>query len=194
MWISDMGSVSIVAKGDHVRAVGWLALGKPFPQGRVSPDFATRLREFARLANHSSDALSFPAFGGFHTCEFCQKANDSRNLGVPYGDVLFVAPAMIAHYVEVHSYRPPQEFMSAVAAAPLPNTEEFKILAAPFRQIQEAHHKKDLQERFEIAARRALALGGTDEAFHEVAELMFGNGAPEVCDRIRQAVPPAPGL
>ncbi len=32
------------------------------------------------------------------------------------GSLVYVAPVLVAHYVEVHSYRPPQEFVDAILA------------------------------------------------------------------------------
>ena len=65
-WYPDMGCETMAARGDHVRAVGWLSSNHPFPKGPVPPEFLARLREFVRLPNHSAKALSFPAFAGLH--------------------------------------------------------------------------------------------------------------------------------
>jgi hypothetical protein len=47
------------------------------------------------------------------------------NFGVPSGDLLFVAPEMVVHYIEQHGYRPPAEFVAAVFRSPLPDTEDY---------------------------------------------------------------------
>jgi hypothetical protein len=136
-WFPDMGNETMVAAGEHVRAVGWLASNQPYVRGRVMAEFVARLREFARLANDSADALYFGAFGGFHTCEFCGQVHDSRNLGVPSSGLLFVAPAMVAHYVEQHGYAPPAEFVAAVTASPLPDTPEYRAACSGFRELHQ---------------------------------------------------------
>ena len=141
-WYPDMGQESMVAEGDHVRAVGWLDSDRPHTQGPVPPEFLNRLREFVRLSNASAEALYFGAFGGFHTCDICGQAHDSRNFGVPAGGLLFVAPAMVAHYVEVHGYCPPAEFVAAVAASPLPDTPEYRAACSGFREL----HKRRVEE------------------------------------------------
>src|SRR5438874_9017018 len=41
-----------------------------------------------------------------------------RAIGVPGEDCLFVAPEMVAHYVDAHQYRPPEEFVEAVLECP----------------------------------------------------------------------------
>jgi hypothetical protein len=146
-WYPDMGRESMVAIGEHVRAVGWLSADHPYTQGAVPTEFVDRLREFVRLASASATALYFGAFGGFHTCEFCGGAHDSRNFGVPSGEVLFVAPAMVAHYVEQHGYAPPQEFMAAVLTSPLPDTPEYQSAVRVFREIQQRWVEKLIEQQ-----------------------------------------------
>jgi hypothetical protein len=141
-WFPEMSRQSMVAEGDHVRAVGWLSSRQPYTRATVPTDFLARLREFVQLSSASADALYFPAFAGLHTCEFCGKDHDSRNFGVPSGDLLFVAPAMIAHYIEQHGYCPPMEFISAVVASPLPNTPAYVAVCSPFREL----HERRMQE------------------------------------------------
>jgi len=126
----DMGTESMMDSGEPIRAIGWLHRDHPYPQRTVSQDFLDRLREFTHLWGKSSDALDWAAAGGVHSYEFCGKCHLSGNFGVPAGDLLFVAPEMIAHYVEKHSYHPPAEFVAAVLAAPLPGTQEHKAAVA----------------------------------------------------------------
>jgi hypothetical protein len=136
-WYPDMGHESMVASGDHVRAIGWLSSDHPYTRGTVLAEFVERLRDFVRLANESADALYFCMFLGVHTCEFCGGTRDSRNFGVPAEDVLFVAPAMVAHYVEQHGYAPPPEFIVAVLASPLPGTPKYYSVVRMFREIHQ---------------------------------------------------------
>lgn len=188
-WYPDLSTNSMVAKGDHVRAVGWLSVGQPYAQGSVPLDFVLRLREFVNLANESSEALYFGAYGGFHTCEFCGQAQDTRNFGVPAGEHLFVAPAMIGHYVEEHKYAPPAEFIAAVADSPLPGTVEYTRLAEPFSRLQQQALDQERQRRVELAGRWAAEQGGTDEAVQQASMRFFGNWLPQTCEKIRQCMP-----
>jgi hypothetical protein len=128
----DLGYESMVAAGDHIRAIGWLHPDHPYPQGEVSGEFLARLKEFAARSGDSSRALYFGGFGGFHTCEFCGRAHGIANFGVPSDDLLFVAPEMVVQYVEEHGYCPPTEFVAAVLRSPLPDTEEYQIITEPF--------------------------------------------------------------
>jgi hypothetical protein len=128
----DMGCESLVVTGRHVRAIGWLHPDHPYTKGEVSAAFLARLKEFVARSSISAEALYFVACDGFHTCEFCGRAEGIGNFGVPSGDLLFVAPEMVEHYIEQHSYSPPAEFVAAVLRSPLPDTEEYQIITAPF--------------------------------------------------------------
>lgn len=141
-WFPDMSCNSMVASGDHVRAVGWLDASQPYTKGPVPPEFVLRLREFVAQSSISSEALYFGAFGGFHTCEFCQQNHETRNFGVPFGEALFVAPAMISHYVEQHEYAPPGIFVTAVLVSPLPDTLKYRTACQRFREL----HMQRVQE------------------------------------------------
>jgi len=142
----DMGCKSLVAAGDHVRAVGWLHPEHPYTKGDVPANFLARLKEFAARSGDSAEALYFGAFGGFHTCEFCGQAHGIGNFGVPSGALLFVAPEMIVHYIEEHAYRPPAEFIEAILRSPLPNTEEYQLITEPFWHMHRKVVKRMTQE------------------------------------------------
>src|SRR4051812_25315508 len=86
----DLGRQTMVASGDHVRAVGRLHHEHPYPQGEVSPEFLEQLKEFAGRWGESTQALGWGRFRGLHTCEFCRKIRAYGNFGVPSGDVLLV--------------------------------------------------------------------------------------------------------
>ncbi len=137
-WYPDMGRETMVAVGEHVRAVGWLSSNHPYTGGEVPAEFVDLLREFVRLASESAEALYFPVFCGLHTCELCDGVKDNRNFGVPSGEVLFVAPTMVVHYIEQHGYAPPPEFIAAVLTSPLPDTTECK---SAVRIFGEKHRK-----------------------------------------------------
>lgn len=134
----DMGRESLVAAGDYVRAVGWLHPDHPYAKGPVSAEFLARLKEFVTRSGDSAEALYFGAFGGYHTCEFCGRSHGIGNFGVPSGDLLFVAPEMVVHYIEQHGYRPPNEFVEAVLRSPLPDTEEYQLITEPFWHLHRA--------------------------------------------------------
>jgi hypothetical protein len=141
----DMRCESLVASGDHVRAIGWLHPDHAYTKGEVPAEFLTRLKEFAARSGHSATALYFGASGGFHTCEFCGRAHGIGNFGVPSGDLLFVAPEMVVHYIEQHGYRPPAEFVAAVIRSPLPDTEDYQVLTEPFWHLHKELLRRAMQ-------------------------------------------------
>jgi hypothetical protein len=134
----------MIVSGRYVRAVGWLHRDHPFPRGNTSEEFLDRLHEFATRWRDSTKALGWGTFRGQHGCEFCRgRAKMHGNLGVPAGCVLFVSPEMIAHYVGEHGYTPPAGFVTAVLAAPMPGSEEYKVAVQVFR----ARHLRAVAQR-----------------------------------------------
>src|SRR6202043_3617855 len=49
----------------------------------------------------------------------------AANLFVPGPDALYMAPSLVAHYVDAHEYSPPQEFIAAVLACPHMRSAEY---------------------------------------------------------------------
>jgi len=115
-------------------AIGWLHRDHPFPAAPTAPEFLTRLKEFVARYGDSAQALGWGAMGGCHTCEFCGKALGFGSFGVPADGRLFYTPDMIAHYVEEHGYAPPEIFIAAVLACPLPGTAEYVEAVRPFTE------------------------------------------------------------
>jgi hypothetical protein len=150
-WYPDKSTVTMVDWGDHIRAVGWLSAEHPFPKGGVPAGFLNRLRVFATKWGASTTALGWGFFMGSHACELCEmgpppwrRFRASGNIGVPDVGLLFVAPEMIAHYVEVHQYRPPDEYIAATMKCPTPGTEEYQAMVQPFRHL----HQKNRERKF----------------------------------------------
>jgi hypothetical protein len=191
-WFPDLGTVTMIDSGEHVRAVGWLSAKQPFPVGEVPTEFLGRLQQFASKWGDSVDALGWGVYMGLHCCELCGGSTTSGNFGVPHGDLLFVAPQMISHYIEVHRYRPPAQFVTAVTESPLPGTEEYRAAVAPFRRFHERYLEQRRQERVESAARWAHERGGSEESIAEAGLRFFGGRSPEISECIRQALPGAP--
>lgn len=102
-----------------VLPVGWLSSEHPFERGRVSAAVVDKLTYLAVFKS-----INF--MRGHHRCEFCS-ANEvvaevkgvarllgSAEIWVPGERTLFAAPNLIVHYVKVHGYHPPAEFLRAV--------------------------------------------------------------------------------
>ncbi|GIJ44107.1 hypothetical protein Val02_09930 [Virgisporangium aliadipatigenens] len=113
--------------------IGWLAMGEPFETGYVAPPVLEHLKRLAKTPSNLTR--------GYHFCEWCVQAlhsadgspvdprtlaEDLRAIGaLGNGEIavrapdggLYVAPVMICHYIEMHGYRPPEEFVGAIAGA-----------------------------------------------------------------------------
>ena len=104
--------------------VGWLDTPHAFTQGATPSTVLDALWEI--VAGSDINVMR-----GFHRCSFCPRGStDSmiwtgpgsgpvvlghKEIRVPsLGNVMFAAPALIVHYVDTHSYRPPDEFIEAV--------------------------------------------------------------------------------
>ncbi len=96
-----------------MRNVGWLGAVHGLPGGADNPltDVdAARLRD----ASWCEGGITL----GYHRCEFCPEDTGVQGNGeyryyAPGGNV-YSAPTMILHYVDVHGYRPPAEFMADI--------------------------------------------------------------------------------
>src|SRR5262245_49772803 len=114
-------------------AVGWLDPNHPFTTGSVDPDFFEALIELLRDPWQPVTTL------GFHRCAFCTFTGGpmildyqgvrvelgKTNLFLPATEVAYVSPSLIAHYIDSHSYRPPEEFCAAVLACPPMRSMEY---------------------------------------------------------------------
>lgn len=146
-WYPDLSQQTIMASGAHVRAIGWLHPDHPFSKGPVSPEFVTKLTQFIGLSSESSSTLFCIIMMGPHTCEFCGQNKDNRNFGVPCGELLYVAPAMIGHYIEQHEYQPPEEFIAALAASPLPSSPQYNEACSKFEALHRIQISKLLAQQ-----------------------------------------------
>jgi hypothetical protein len=133
MYFPDLGTITQIASGPHVRAVGWLDEAHAFSTGSVDTSVVARIQAFADEWGASVEALGWPVAAGPHTCNLCGRYRASGNFGVPCGDVLFVCPEMIAHYVAEHEYRPPDQFITAITRSDLPGSKGYAVSVCTFR-------------------------------------------------------------
>lgn len=105
----------------NVRMVGWLNRAHPYQVGDVSKKLMTKLKELMRGSENVDVHVSI--IRGIHPCEICDENElldarllvGSSEIWLPVALGGFVAaPSMILHYIEVHSYLPPNEFLEAV--------------------------------------------------------------------------------
>jgi hypothetical protein len=107
-------------------AIGWLDPGHDYERAAVSSEFFESLIRL--LVNPWQPAT----IAGMHRCEFCRFSGGPAefryagvtarlgavNLFVPSDQRLFVAPSLVAHYIDAHGYAPPTQFQEAVQRCP----------------------------------------------------------------------------
>ena len=111
--------------------VGWLGLSKDFERAQPTCEILDALWRFCKV--------SVAQMRGVHECEFCSDGhvrNSERNgeqllLGTSEIRVfgsdgsIYAAPTLIYHYVEKHEYKPPEEFLEALAKGPTPPSPDY---------------------------------------------------------------------
>ncbi|VTR90803.1 Uncharacterized protein OS=Planctomyces brasiliensis (strain ATCC 49424 / DSM 5305 / JCM 21570 / NBRC 103401 / IFAM 1448) GN=Plabr_0693 PE=4 SV=1 [Gemmata massiliana] len=129
MYYPDLSNECQVDRGTHIRAIGWLSADHLFTTGSASLEFLNV------LMSHVSTAWAPVWVAGPHFCEFCPKPKrgegrigGSANVWIPTVSAVYVAPALVTHYIESHSYLPPEEFIAAVLACPPQSSPEFHEL------------------------------------------------------------------
>lgn len=118
------------------KAVGWLSRGHVFPTKTLDEDLLDVLWKYC--------SISVVQTRGFHNCEFCpmgtarhfERNNQRLSLGTSEIRVfsqngnIYAAPTLIYHYVQMHQYKPPDEFLQALREGfGPPNQEYFDALA-----------------------------------------------------------------
>jgi len=113
------------------KTVGWLAQGHDFPTMVPKEEDLDLLWQYC--------SISVALMRGGHDCEFCppgtarqaERSGEKRLLGVAEirvfsrdGEV-YAAPTLIYHYVAVHHYKPPNEFLQALREGPRPPSQEY---------------------------------------------------------------------
>jgi SseB protein N-terminal domain len=112
MFIEDLSLMqgTNVQRRSTIIAVGWLDCHHPFTMGDTTLQFQNKLGKLS--------ANPVRRMRGFHKCDLCNddmRGNGEVHVRGSKGKV-FVAPALISHYVVVHHYQPPKEFTEAVMA------------------------------------------------------------------------------
>ena len=115
MYYQDLSPYEYGSSGKNLLNIGWLEAGHEFSIG----DFPEKKELLKKL---NSMKISYRC-RGFHCCDFCVMPRGSGSDGMERSDNYgngeyrigkFAAPALIIHYIRVHDYKPPQEFINAV--------------------------------------------------------------------------------
>ncbi len=86
-------------------AIGWL--GATVPQTGPIPSSV-----FDALRNASTNCSTDAGELGYHTCQVCKRFEDRGEFVIDTKGRTCVLPRMVIHYIEVHQYRPPQQFLN----------------------------------------------------------------------------------
>ncbi|WP_455907935.1 DUF7919 family protein [Streptomyces cinereoruber] len=102
--------------------IGWLEPGYPYTQGLVSDAFIDALMSWR-------DRYPVHETRGFHQCGYCHKEGKSEAFAQEFrraskefrilgNGCVYAVPFLLPHYVSVHDYQPPSEFIMAVGTGP----------------------------------------------------------------------------
>lgn len=120
--------------------IGWLDKSEPFPSGVTGQKFQER------LFSYCLDKNVVYITRGFHFCNLCGQSgiewaqnrqnyygDGSKCMSLGFGEIriignssIYAAPTLIYHYVNEHSYLPPDEFINAVLYGPKPESSEYR--------------------------------------------------------------------
>ena len=121
---------------DNLAAVGWLSKDHPMTTGPVSIDFFEKLctllmhawQPFISAGTHECDLCQFSGTANARYKDYSIKSAATQNLFIPFSGKIYIAPESIAHYINAHYYKPPQEFIAAVIECPPMNSMDYKRL------------------------------------------------------------------
>ncbi len=97
-------------------AIGYLSIDEKFEKGEVSTNFLTKLKS---LWDEGMVLSSL----GHHECEFCidegnyekrGQSSSEKELVDRENKIRYIFPKMIFHYIQVHKFKPSNEFIEFV--------------------------------------------------------------------------------
>ena len=116
-------------------AVGWLEHPHAASNRRVPRGFTAKL---AALIRQTNAAYPLYRFLGIHECSLCKAEGhksppcpwSQENVFVPGRSCIYVSPGGILHYIEVHGYVPPEDFIKAVLQCPPCDSRRYRAALA----------------------------------------------------------------
>lgn len=129
----DLTPYRFLAAGEEALNVGWLGRGHPFQTGQAD---GAAIASVLRLVRDNPVNRT----RGWHRCDLCERPADWPASQLPppgpdgvdgspvyLGDceirvrtrtgVVYAAPSLLAHYMAVHGYLPPPDFLQALRPA-----------------------------------------------------------------------------
>ena len=128
MYFEDLTEYKYLKQySEDYRNVGWLSSAYSYPTGSVSDKFLAALEQLCKtpvnlcLGRHACQLCPIPPgiVGYWPVKDFWNTHNLYGNGEihvVGQKNRVYVAPTLVYHYVKVHSYLPPEEFIQAVLA------------------------------------------------------------------------------
>jgi hypothetical protein len=115
----------------RTKNVGWLDSAHQFSKATPTEEFLDLLWNYCKI--------SVAQTRGIHECEMCPSNTSHYVLrdGQPLllgsaeirvfakDGVIYAAPTLVYHYVSIHNYSPPHEFVRALSEGPEPSTSEY---------------------------------------------------------------------
>jgi hypothetical protein len=115
----------------RTKSVGWLESGHEFPKTIPAEELLDSIWDCCKVSVAQSR--------GIHECDFCPSGTSyyverngqklllgSAEIRVFGKDgVIYASPTLVYHYVSVHHYRPPDEFVQALIEGPRPPSREY---------------------------------------------------------------------
>ena len=142
MYFQDLTSYSYHHLGvfENTVNIGWLDSAQPYQFGQLLDEFRDKLWSFLQF--------KLVRLRGFHICNLCSdqastiltvsKGDEILKLGDAEIRVLgmdgkiYAAPNLIYHYVTVHEYKPPDEFVQAVLKGASTDSDVYQKFLAQF--------------------------------------------------------------
>lgn len=93
-----------------VISVGWLDGEHEYTKGDIDPERWSKIKMI--LESRGPVRLTM----GGHKCALCgrESGNGEFHAYNPRTNKIYIAPALILHYIQTHQYVPPEEFLEAV--------------------------------------------------------------------------------
>lgn len=104
-----------------VKNVGWLNFASTIPLGGVSFEILLKLKQivtgngiFNAIVEPIRESPSCQICGELELRDSSGKWLPNSELWIPGVETIYVSPISILHYIEVHNYRPPNEYIAAI--------------------------------------------------------------------------------
>ena len=139
-WYADLGPCDYLGPeySSGLKAIGWLEEGREYRRDKADSRFVHKLVLLLGEPNplekstdpHSCSLCAFSRgpleFRLFQSPGMPSVPMGNRNLFVPGGGFLYIAPSLVLHYIDAHQYLPPEEFIKAVLECPPIRSQEYQ--------------------------------------------------------------------